>query len=220
VILLLDNYDSFVFNLARYLQELGEEVRVVRNDAITAGEALAADPSHLVISPGPCTPRAAGVANELIRTAAGVVPILGVCLGHQCVGEVFGGRVVRAQPVHGKLASIHHTGRDLFEGLPSPFKATRYHSLSVDASALPNVLRPTAWTADGVLMALRHTELPVWGVQFHPEAVLTEHGHALLNNFLVLGRGGSAPGLAVSLPQPEISTPGRPAITPPRQGGD
>ncbi len=195
MILLLDNYDSFVHNLARYLRELGEEVDVRRNDRLGLEEVRALGPTHLVISPGPCTPSEAGVANELVEGLAGEVPILGVCLGHQCVGEVFGGEVVRARrPMHGKRSAVRHTGDGLFTGLPDPLEVVRYHSLVVDRASLPDALEVTAWTEEGEVMALRHRELPVWGVQFHPEAVLTEHGHGLLAAFLALGRGETPPG--------------------------
>ncbi len=204
MILLLDNYDSFVYNLARYFEELGEDVLVVRNDAVGPEDVGASAPTHVVISPGPCTPAEAGVSTATVRALAGAVPILGVCLGHQCIGAAFGADVVRAvRPLHGKLSMIGHSKADLFAGLPSPLLGTRYHSLVVDASSLPESLKPTAWADDGSLMAMRHVDLPIWGVQFHPEAVLTEHGHALLNNFLVLGRGGDAAGLAAPLPEPE-----------------
>jgi anthranilate synthase component 2 len=195
VILLVDNYDSFVYNLARYLEELGETTLVVRNDATTATDALASGPSHVVLSPGPCTPREAGICVDLVRLAARRgVPVLGVCLGHQCLGAALGGRVVRGSPVHGKVSPVRHDGTDLFEGLPSPLRVTRYHSLRIDPASLPPELVPTAWSGDGVLMAVRHREAPLWGVQFHPEAVLTEGGHALLANFLALGRGAAPPG--------------------------
>jgi anthranilate synthase/aminodeoxychorismate synthase-like glutamine amidotransferase len=195
MILLLDNYDSFVHNLARYLRELGEEVEVRRNDAVTVAEARGMGPSHLVVSPGPCTPTEAGVANELIAALAEDVPVLGVCLGHQCVGEVYGGKIVRAErPMHGKSSQVHHDGTDLFTGVPSPFRAVRYHSLVVDPSSVPDSLEVTARTERGEIMALRHRERPVWGVQFHPEAILTEHGHGLLANFVALGRGQHPPG--------------------------
>lgn len=195
MILLLDNYDSFVHNLARYLRELGESVEVRRNDAVTLEEAREMAPTHLVVSPGPCTPAEAGVANELIGALGEDLPVLGVCLGHQCVGEVFGGTVVRAgRPMHGKTSRVHHDGTDLFTGLPSPFRAVRYHSLVVEPDSVPASLEVTARTGEGEVMALRHRERPVWGVQFHPEAVLTEHGHALLANFLALGRGQAPPG--------------------------
>lgn len=193
MILLLDNYDSFVHNLARYLRELGEEVEVRRNDRVTVEEVRALEPTHLVISPGPCTPAEAGVSTPLLRELGAEVPVLGVCLGHQCVGAAFGGRVVRARrPMHGKTSRIRHAGGGLFTGLPDPLTATRYHSLVVERSSLPGDLEVIAWTEEedgGEVMGLRHRERPVWGVQFHPEAVLTEHGHALLANFLALGRG-------------------------------
>lgn len=195
MILLLDNYDSFVHNLARYFRELGEEVEVRRNDAVTVAEAREMEPSHLVVSPGPCTPTEAGVANDLVRALGEELPVLGVCLGHQCIGEVYGGTVVRAgRPMHGKSSQIHHAGTDLFTGVPSPFRAVRYHSLVVDPASVPDRLEVTAWTEEGEIMALRHRERPVWGVQFHPEAILTEHGHGLLANFLALGRGERPPG--------------------------
>lgn len=194
MILLLDNYDSFVHNLARYLRELDEEVVVRRNDRVTVAEARAMAPEHLVLSPGPCTPAEAGVSNRLVEELADV-PVLGVCLGHQCVGHVFGGRVRRAdRPMHGKASLVHHRGSGLFTGIASPFRAIRYHSLVVDAETVPSALEVAAWTEEGEVMAVRHRERPVWGVQFHPEAVLTEHGHALLANFLALGRGEPAPG--------------------------
>lgn len=197
MILLLDNYDSFVYNLDRYLRELGEEVVVRRNDRVTLEEARELDPTHMVVSPGPCTPDEAGRSNDLVRELSADVPTLGVCLGHQCVGAVFGGAVVRAdRPMHGKTSEIHHDGEGLFTGLPDPFTGTRYHSLVVDRDALPEALEVTARTAEGEVMGLRHRRRPVWGVQFHPEAVLTEHGHALLANFLALGRGEEPPGRA------------------------
>jgi len=203
VIVLLDNYDSFGHNLARYLAQLGERVEVIRNDATDVSSLLALEPTHIVISPGPCTPAEAGIAVDLVRASAPTVPVLGVCLGHQCIGTAFGARIVRTHPVHGKVSSVVHTGRGLFSGLPSPLQATRYHSLSVDPVSLPDELVATASTPGGVLMALRHAEHPVWGVQFHPEAVLTEHGHALLRNFLALGRMATPPGLAPGLPESE-----------------
>ena len=194
MILLLDNYDSFVHNLARYLRELGEEVVVRRNDRITLGEARSMAPEALVLSPGPCTPAEAGISNRLVAELEGV-PVLGVCLGHQCIGDVFGGRVRRAdRPMHGKSSPVHHRGTDLFSGMQSPFRAVRYHSLVVDAGTVPDELEVTAWTDGGEVMAIRHRHRPVWGVQFHPEAVLTEHGHGLLANFLALGRGRPPPG--------------------------
>ena len=185
MILLIDNYDSFVHNLARYARELGAETLVRRNDALTTSEIRALNPTHIVISPGPWTPAEAGISTETIRTFAGVVPILGVCLGHQCIAAAFGGPVVRAaRPMHGKSSLIHHGGRDIFADLPSPFLAARYHSLEVPADRVPAPLEVLATTAEGEVMALRHRRYPVWGVQFHPESVLTQHGHRLLGNFL------------------------------------
>ncbi len=190
MILMIDNYDSFTYNLVQYLGELGAEVEVRRNDQITVAQIAAKKPSHIVLSPGPCTPNEAGVCLELIQTLAGQIPILGVCLGHQAIGQAYGGRVVRARAVmHGKTSRIHHAGLGVFHGLPSPFTATRYHSLIVESADLPDCLEVTAWTAgeDGrrdEIMGLRHKTLPVEGVQFHPESILTEHGHALLKNFL------------------------------------
>ncbi|MEO9190715.1 MAG: aminodeoxychorismate/anthranilate synthase component II [Acetobacteraceae bacterium] len=187
MILLIDNYDSFTFNLMHFLGDLGARCEVVRNDRITPAEALARRPEAIVLSPGPCTPNEAGVCLALIEAASGRVPILGVCLGHQAIGQAFGGRVVRApMPMHGKVSRMFHDGSGVFEGLPSPFAATRYHSLTVDRASLPDCLVPTAWTEDGVLMGLAHRSLPVFGVQFHPESIASEHGHALLGNFLRL----------------------------------
>ncbi|HLU61027.1 MAG TPA: aminodeoxychorismate/anthranilate synthase component II [Gammaproteobacteria bacterium] len=190
MILMIDNYDSFTFNLVQYLLELGAEVKVKRNDEITPAEIRALAPSHIVISPGPCTPNEAGISMEVVRQLGSVIPTLGVCLGHQAIGQVFGGRVVRAgQVMHGKTSMIHHRGKGVFRGLPSPYEATRYHSLVIEKSSLPDCLEMTAWTEteDGALeeiMGVRHRELPIEGVQFHPEAILTRHGHALLKNFL------------------------------------
>jgi len=185
MLLLIDNYDSFTYNLYQYLAELGAEVLVRRNDAISVDEAAALAPSHIVISPGPCTPREAGVSTALIRRLGPRVPTLGVCLGHQCIGEVFGGRVVRAPtPVHGKTAQIHHGGTGILCGLASPFTATRYHSLIVERATLPAALSITAETADGLIMGLRHRTYPIHGVQFHPESILTSAGKDLLRNFL------------------------------------
>ncbi len=184
-ILLVDNYDSFTFNLAQELGELGADVRVVRNDAITAEEVLVDLPDGVVISPGPGDPSDAGVSTEVIAAVAGLRPVLGVCLGHQCLGELYGGRVVRApELVHGKTSPIHHEGVGVFAGLPSPFPATRYHSLVVDRDSVPDVLEVTAWTAEGLVMGLRHRTLDVEGVQFHPESILTTDGMDLLANFL------------------------------------
>jgi anthranilate synthase component 2 len=185
MILLLDNYDSFTYNLFQYLAELGAEVVVRRNDELTVGAVAELAPEKIVISPGPCTPAEAGISVPLIRELGGHVPILGVCLGHQAVGAAYGGAVVRAPTVmHGKLSDIHHGEAGVFAGLPRPFKATRYHSLIVRRADLPSCLEVTAWTEDGLIMGLRHRELPVQGVQFHPESIMTEDGKALLRNFL------------------------------------
>jgi len=184
-VLLVDNYDSFTYNLYQYLGELDAEVRVVRNDAVSVDEALALDPSAIVISPGPGTPDQAGISLELIRRAAGRVPLLGVCLGHQALGQAFGGRVVRAPKLmHGKTSEIHHDGRTVFAGVPQAFTATRYHSLVVARETVPDCLEISAWTADGVVMGLRHRAHPLEGVQFHPESILTGAGKDLLRNFL------------------------------------
>ncbi len=185
MILLIDNFDSFTFNLVQALGSLGAELKVVRNDAITVPQVEALRPDHIVISPGPCTPREAGVSLELIRALGGRVPLLGVCLGHQCIGQVFGGQVVRAPvPVHGKTAAIEHTGQGLFRDMPQPFVAARYHSLVVDRATLPECLEITAWH-EGLIMGMRHRELPrLEGVQFHPESFLTQDGKRLLANFL------------------------------------
>ena len=185
MLLMIDNYDSFTYNLVQYLGELGADVRVVRNDAIGLDEVAALAPEKIVISPGPCTPTEAGISVPLIQRFAGEIPILGVCLGHQSIGQAFGGKIVRARRVmHGKLSPVTHDGSDVFAGLPSPFKATRYHSLAIDPASMPAALVVTAKTDDGEVMGVRHRELPVFGVQFHPEAILTEHGKRLLANFL------------------------------------
>ncbi len=187
MILLLDNYDSFVHNVARALRELGAAVEVVRSDRVTVEEALEHPPSGLVISPGPRTPLEAGVSVELVRALSGRIPVLGICLGHQAIARAYGASVVRsAFPTHGRASAIHHEGEGLFHGVPSPFPAGRYHSLTVERSTLPNELEPAAWTAEGEVMAIRHREHPVWGVQFHPESVLTPSGDVLLGNFLSL----------------------------------
>jgi para-aminobenzoate synthetase component 2 len=187
MILLIDNYDSFVHNLARYVRELGGTTEVRRSDALTVEEIRAMAPSHIVVSPGPRTPREAGISKAVVLELGASVPILGVCLGHQCVAAALGGRVVRAErPRHGKTSPIHHSGDGLFAGLPSPFDATRYHSLIVVREGLPESLEVVAVTPDDEVMALKHRTWPVWGVQFHPESVLTQHGHALLRNFLAL----------------------------------
>jgi anthranilate synthase/aminodeoxychorismate synthase-like glutamine amidotransferase len=187
MLFVLDNYDSFTYNLVQYLGEMGEDPVVRRNDQVTVDEIERMDPERIVISPGPCTPREAGISIELIRHFAGRKPLLGVCLGHQAIGEAFGGRVVRAPYLmHGKLSRIHHDGRTIFRGLPQDFAATRYHSLIVEREGLPDVLEISATTDDGLIMGLRHRRFPVEGVQFHPESILTEPGKALLRNFLQL----------------------------------
>jgi anthranilate synthase component II len=187
MLLLLDNYDSFTYNLYHYLGELGAIATVLRNDALTVADALALRPRAIVISPGPCDPDRAGISVELVQAAARVCPILGVCLGHQAIAQAFGGRIVPApQIMHGKVSEIEHAGDDLFRALPSPFLATRYHSLVAEPASLPACLEVTARTRDGVIMAVRHRELPIHGVQFHPESIETRHGHQLLENFLAL----------------------------------
>lgn len=194
MLLMIDNYDSFTFNLVQYLQALGAEVRVERNDALTVEQIEKLAPERIVISPGPCTPNEAGVSLAVFEQLAGRIPVFGVCLGHQSLGQAFGGRVVRAKRImHGKTSLIHHTGQGVFAGLPSPFEATRYHSLVVERESLPDCLEITAWTQneDGSMeeiMGLRHRTLPAEGVQFHPESILTQHGHALLRNFLQASR--------------------------------
>lgn len=186
MLLLIDNYDSFTYNLFHYMGELGAEIDVRRNDALTVDEAMALEPQGIVLSPGPCDPDRAGICLELIREAAGRVPILGVCLGHQSIGQAFGGRVIRApEPLHGKISSIRHEGQGLFCQVPTPFQATRYHSLMVERETFPACLQITAESEDGVVQGLAHRELPIFGVQFHPESIATEHGHTLLRNFLV-----------------------------------
>jgi anthranilate synthase component II len=187
MLLMIDNYDSFTYNLVQYFGELGEDVRVYRNDEITLAEVETLAPARLCFSPGPCDPARAGITVSAIREFAGRIPILGVCLGHQAIGEAFGGKVVRAQQVmHGKVSTIHHTGGGVFRGLPNPLEATRYHSLAIERSTVPACLEVTAWTDDGEIMGVRHRELAVEGVQFHPESILTQHGHRLLANFLGL----------------------------------
>ena len=185
MLLMIDNYDSFTYNLVQYLGELGQDVKVVRNDEMGVGEVESLGAERIVISPGPCTPNEAGISLALIDRMKGKVPILGVCLGHQAIGQAFGGRVVHAKTLmHGKVSSIHHEGRGVFAGLPSPYDATRYHSLAIERASCPQELEVTAWTEDGEIMGVRHRSLPVEGVQFHPESILTQHGHALLRNFL------------------------------------
>lgn len=187
MLLVIDNYDSFTYNLVQYFGQLGVEQKVFRNDQITVEEALALNPDRVMISPGPCSPSEAGVSCDMIRAFAGRKPVLGVCLGHQAIGQVYGGKVVRAPSLmHGKTSPVFHLGTDLFRDIPSPFNATRYHSLVVERDSFPSCLEITAWTEDGLVMGLRHRELPVWGVQFHPESFATEHGLRLLGNFLRL----------------------------------
>ncbi len=186
MLLLIDNYDSFTYNLVHYFGELGENVRVVRNDELSVAEAMAMAPSAILLSPGPCDPNQAGICLGLIKAAAEArTPLMGVCLGHQSIGQAFGGTVVRSSEiVHGKIGHITHRGKGVFAGLPSPFKATRYHSLTVERATLPDCLEITAEVDDGTIMGLQHRELPIHGVQFHPESIATEHGHAMLENFL------------------------------------
>ncbi len=189
----IDNYDSFTYNLVQYLGELGEEVKVFRNDEIDIAGIEALAPDHILISPGPCTPNEAGVSLEVISHFKGVIPIFGVCLGHQAIGQAFGGKVVRAERLmHGKTSPIHHEGRSVFEGLPNPFTATRYHSLIVEKESLPDELEITAWTEEGEIMGLAHKQYPVEGVQFHPESIITDHGHQMLRNFLKRTAGAKA----------------------------
>ncbi len=197
MILLIDNYDSFTFNLVHFLGDVGARCEVLRNDALTVAQALARQPEAIVLSPGPCTPKEAGICLDLIAAAAGRIPVLGVCLGHQAIGQAFGAEVVRAPaPMHGKTSRIFHDGTDILETLPSPFTATRYHSLIVDRASLPEALVATAWTEDGIVMALRHRSLPIFGVQFHPESIASEGGHTILANFLRLARGANTPARA------------------------
>ena len=197
MILLIDNYDSFTFNLFHFLGDVGAQCEVWRNDKLTVAEALALRPEAIVLSPGPCTPNEAGICLDLIAAAAGKVPVLGVCLGHQAIGQAFGGQVIRApEPMHGKVSRITHAGTDILAGVPNPFRATRYHSLIVAKDGLPDVLVPTAWTDDGLVMAMHHRALPIYGVQFHPESIASEHGHAILANFLAIARGTNSPAQA------------------------
>ncbi|HQR56208.1 MAG TPA: aminodeoxychorismate/anthranilate synthase component II [Burkholderiaceae bacterium] len=190
MLLMIDNYDSFTYNLVQYFGELGEDVRVFRNDEITLAQIEQLAPGRICISPGPCTPNEAGVSLGVFEHFSGRVPILGVCLGHQAMGQAYGGKVVRARTLmHGKTSPIAHTGVGVFTGLPTPFEATRYHSLAVERASLPDCLEVTAWTVDGEIMGLRHKTLPVEGVQFHPESIATEHGHAMLRNFLAQSGG-------------------------------
>jgi len=194
MLLVVDNYDSFTYNLVQYLGELDQDVVVHRNDAVTVDEIEAMGPERVVISPGPCTPAEAGISVDVIRRFAGRVPILGVCLGHQCIGSAYGGEIVRAERImHGKTSPIEHDGRTVFSGLTNPFAATRYHSLVIDRSTVPDCLEVSAWTAEGEIMGVRHRELLVEGIQFHPESILTLEGKALLRNFLELSFGNSPP---------------------------
>ncbi len=190
--LLLDNYDSFTYNLRHYLGELGAEVEVRRNDAVSADEALALGAEGIVISPGPCDPDRAGICLEVVEKAAGRLPVLGVCLGHQCIGQAFGAKVVLApKPMHGKISDITHNATGVLAAIPSPFPATRYHSLTLEPGSLPDCLSVTAETDDGVIQGIAHRDLPIHGVQFHPESIATEHGHQLIQNFLDIARGKS-----------------------------
>ncbi|MFL5286049.1 MAG: anthranilate synthase component II [Rhodopila sp.] len=197
MILLIDNYDSFTFNLYHFLGDVGARCEVWRNDKLSVADAVAMQPEAIVLSPGPCTPNEAGICLDLIAAAAGKIPLFGVCLGHQAIGQAFGGNVVRApEPMHGKVSPITHTGTDILATLPSPFRATRYHSLVVARDTLPGTLVPTAWTDDGLVMAMHHRTLPVYGVQFHPESIASEHGHTILANFLAIARGTNSPARA------------------------
>jgi anthranilate synthase component 2 len=214
MLVLIDNYDSFTFNLVHYLGELGAEVVVHRNDKVTSAEVIAAEPDAIVLSPGPCTPNEAGICLDLITRASASIPILGVCLGHQAIGQAFGGKVVRAPlPVHGKLSEIRHQGHGVFRGINGPFAATRYHSLVVERQNLPRDLTVTADTDDGLIMGLAHARLPLYGVQFHPESIASDHGHLLLKNFLDIAAAWNASaGRRGTMPMP-------PAF-PPAQAGD
>ena len=189
MLLVIDNYDSFTYNIVQYLGELGANPKVYRNDAITLDLIKKLKPSQIVISPGPCTPKEAGISNDVIRAFAGTVPILGVCLGHQCLGDVFGGKIVRAKQImHGKVSDIYHDKDPLFAGMANPFQATRYHSLVIEPKSFPKSLKKIGWTKEGEIMAVRHREHPIWGVQFHPESILTTQGMRLLSNFLKLSK--------------------------------
>jgi anthranilate synthase/aminodeoxychorismate synthase-like glutamine amidotransferase len=212
MILLIDNYDSFVYNLARYVRELGEVPLVRRHDAMTPEDVLGLAPSHVIISPGPCSPAEAGISTEVVRRVGAAIPVLGVCLGHQCIGAAYGAEIVRAgRPMHGKTSRIHHRGTDLFAGLPTPFLASRYHSLVISPESVPPELEVTATSEDGEIMAVRHTRHPVYGVQFHPESVLTEHGYRMLEHFL---HGAPAEGRELP-PSADRVTPVRPWESPP-----
>ncbi|MEO1946376.1 MAG: aminodeoxychorismate/anthranilate synthase component II [Methylophilaceae bacterium] len=185
MLLMIDNYDSFTYNLVQYFGELGQDVQVYRNDEIDLAKVAQLNPRHIVISPGPCTPNEAGISLALINEFAGKIPLLGVCLGHQSIGQAYGGKIIKAKTLmHGKTSLIHHADTGVFKGLPNPYTATRYHSLVIEKESLPDCLEITAWTEDGEIMGVRHKTLAIEGVQFHPESVLTEHGHALLDNFI------------------------------------
>jgi anthranilate synthase/aminodeoxychorismate synthase-like glutamine amidotransferase len=188
VVLIIDNYDSFVYNLAQYIGELGWQPAVHRNDEISLAQMEEMAPSHIIISPGPCTPLEAGISNDVVRHFGGKIPVLGVCLGHQCIAHTYGGKIGRSLPVHGKTSTIHHDGKTIYQGLPNPFPATRYHSLIIEAEGFPSCLEITARTPEGTIMGVRHRDYAVEGVQFHPESILTEVGHDLLTNFLGYGR--------------------------------
>lgn len=193
MILVIDNYDSFTYNLVQYLGELGEEIKVYRNDEIDIAGIEQLSPDHILISPGPCTPNEAGISLDVISHFKGRIPIFGVCLGHQAIGQAFGGKVIRAERLmHGKTSAIHHLSTSVFEGLSNPFTATRYHSLIVEKESLPDCLEITAWTEEGEIMGLRHKEYPIEGVQFHPESIITDHGHQMLRNFLKRSAGTTA----------------------------
>jgi anthranilate synthase component II len=197
MILLIDNYDSFTFNLVHFLGDVGGRCEVVRNDKLTVQEAMARNPEAIVLSPGPCTPNEAGICLDLITAAAGRIPLLGVCLGHQAIGQAFGGQVIRApKPMHGKLSAVSHDGTGILEGVPNPFSATRYHSLIVARETLPDTLIPTASTDDGLIMAMHHRDFAIHGVQFHPESIASEHGHRILANFLAIARHSNTPARA------------------------
>ncbi|MEY4385000.1 MAG: hypothetical protein RLY20_283 [Verrucomicrobiota bacterium] len=187
MLLVIDNYDSFTYNIVQYLGEMQADMKVVRNDQISVDEIRALKPERILVSPGPCSPREAGLSNEIIRTFGPQIPLFGVCLGHQCIGHTFGGKViVNHRMMHGKTSPIKHNGKDLFEGMPNPFEATRYHSLVIERSSLPDCLEITAETEEGEIMGVKHKQYPVWGVQFHPESILTESGRTILRNFLKL----------------------------------
>jgi anthranilate synthase/aminodeoxychorismate synthase-like glutamine amidotransferase len=215
MILLIDNYDSFVFNLARYFERLGQATHVVRNDAIDAERALALEPDAIVLSPGPCTPKEAGCSLEVVRRLAGRMPILGICLGHQAIGAALGANIIRAaEPVHGRTSPIRHNGRSVFRGLPDPIVAARYHSLVIERATLPAELEVTAWTSDGTIMAIAHRALPLVGLQFHPESILTPDGYGLLAAFLRLANVAPAaeiPDIAHERPEPAVAAAPLPA---------